>query len=51
MKAAVEHVRQEYAFSERRACGLMMLAVTTYRYRSVRSDEPLRTTLVELARE
>jgi len=51
MKAAVEHVRQEYAFSERRACRLMMLAVTTYRYRSVRSDEPLRTTLVELARE
>jgi len=29
----------------------MMLAVTTYRYRSQRSDEPLRTKLVELARE
>jgi len=28
-----------------------MLAVTTYRYRSQRSDEPLRTKLVELARE
>ena len=27
----------------------MMLAVTTYRYRSSRSDEPLRTKLVELA--
>jgi len=27
-----------------------MLAVTTYRYRSQRSDEPLRTKLVELAR-
>jgi len=44
-------VKQEYAFSERRACRLMMLAVTTYRYRSQRSDEPLRTRLVELARE
>jgi putative transposase len=29
----------------------MMLAVTTYRYQSRRSDEPLRTKLVELARE
>jgi putative transposase len=44
-------VKQDYAFSERRACRLMMLAVTTYRYRSQRSDEPLRTKLVELARE
>lgn len=51
MRAAIEQIKQEYAFSERRACGLMMLAVTTYRYRSQRSDEPLRTRLVELARE
>jgi putative transposase len=51
LKAAIEQVKQEYAFSERRACRLMMLAVTTYRYRSQRSDERLRTKLVELARE
>ena len=44
-------MKQEYAFSERRACRLMMLAVTTYRYRSQRTDEPLRTKLVQLARE
>ena len=44
-------MREKYAFSERRACGLVMLAVTTYRYRWQRSDEPLRTKLVELARE
>ena len=44
-------MEQEYAFSERRACRLMTLAVTTYRYRSQRSDGPLRTKLVELARE
>src|SRR6266849_4213115 len=50
-KAAVEQVREEYAFSERRACGLMTMAVSTYRYQTRRSDEPLRTRLVELARE
>jgi putative transposase len=42
---------EKYAFSERRACGLMRRAVTTYRYRSQRSDEPLRTKLVELVRK
>jgi putative transposase len=51
LKATVEQVREKYAFSERRACCLVRLAVTTYRYRSQRSDEPLRTKLVELARE
>lgn len=50
-KAAVEQVRQEYAFSQRRACGVMALAVSSYRYQTRRSDEPLRTRLVELARE
>jgi putative transposase len=44
-------MQQEYAFSERRACRLMTMAVTTYRYRSLRTDEPLRTRLVELARK
>jgi len=39
-----------YAFSQRRACGLMTMAVSSYRYRTRRSDEPLRTQLVELAR-
>jgi hypothetical protein len=44
-------VREEYAFSQRRACGLMTGAVSNYRYQTRRSDEPLRTRLVELARE
>jgi putative transposase len=44
-------MKQEYAFSERRACGLVMMAVSTYRYETGRSDEPLRTQLVQLARE
>jgi hypothetical protein len=32
LKATVGPMREKYAFSERRACKLMMLAVTTYRY-------------------
>lgn len=51
LKAAIEQMQQEYAFSERRACGLVMVAVSTYRYEARRCDEPLRTKLVELARE
>jgi len=44
-------MKQEYVFSERRACGLMTMAVSSYRYETKRTDEPLRTRLVELARE
>ena len=51
MKAAIGQMLSEYAFTERRACGLMLVAAGTYRYRSRRTDEPLRTRLVELARE
>jgi putative transposase len=51
LKATVEQVREKYAFSERRACSVMTMAVASYRYQSRRSDEPLRTRLVELARE
>jgi putative transposase len=50
LKATVGQMREKYAFSERRACRVMRMAVTTYRYRTQRTDEPLRTKLVELAR-
>ncbi len=50
-RADADWLRSEYAASQRRVCGLMGMAVASYRYRSVRSDEPLRTKLVELARE
>jgi putative transposase len=43
-------LRLKYAASERRVCGLMGMAVASYRYQSQRSDEPLHTRLVELAR-
>jgi len=46
----VGQMREKYAFSERRACGVLRMAVASYRYESKRSDEPLRTKLVELAR-
>jgi putative transposase len=51
LKAAIGQMRAEYAFSERRACRLMTVAVSSCRYETRRTDEPLRTRLVELARE
>jgi putative transposase len=51
MKAAVEHLKEDFAFSERRACHVLRLPVSTFRYRSVRCDAGLREKLVELARE
>lgn len=51
MKAAVEHVEQEFAFSQRRACGLLAVAVSSVRYQARHRDEDLRARLVELARE
>jgi putative transposase len=49
-RADADWLRSEYAASQRRVCGLMGMAVASYRYRNRRSDEPLRTQLVELAR-
>jgi len=51
MKAAIGQMRLQYAFSERRACALVTLAVSTYRYQARGCDERLRARLVELARE
>ena len=50
-RADADWLRAEYAASERRVCGLMGMAVSSYRYRTTRCDEELRTRLVELARE
>jgi putative transposase len=49
-RADVIWLRERYAASERRVCGLMGIAMSSYRYRTNRSDEPIRTLLVELAR-
>jgi len=50
-RADADWLRLKYAASQRRVCGLMGMAVASYRYRTTRSDEPLRRRLVELARE
>jgi putative transposase len=50
-RADADWLRGEYAASERRVCGLMGMAVSSYRYQATQGDEELRARLVELARE
>jgi hypothetical protein len=50
-RADANWLRSKYAASQLRVCGLMGIAVASYYYRTTRSDEPLRTQLVGLARE
>ena len=47
----VRWLREHYPASQQRACGLLQMAVSSFRYQSRRNDEPLRARLVELARE
>jgi putative transposase len=52
MKASVEHIRNTFAFSQRRACLLLGMAVSTFRYRSQRGDDSeLQSQLRELSRQ
>lgn len=51
MKASIEHVLSDYAFTERRACGLLEMPVSTFRYQPVSKDDDLRERLLALARE
>src|SRR5437763_15238712 len=44
-------LRENYAASQQRVCGLMEIAVSSFRYRTTRSDDALRARLVELARK
>ena len=50
-RANASWLRSKYAASQRRVWGLIGTAVASYYYRTTRGDEPLRTRLVELARE
>jgi putative transposase len=50
-RSDADWLRPEYAASERRVCGLLGMAASSYRYRTTRCDEELCTRLVELARE
>ena len=51
MKASVEHIRQKFAFTERRACRLLHVPISSYRYQPRQNDAGLRERLVALARE
>jgi putative transposase len=51
MKASVEHLQETFAFSQRRACGLVGIPVSTMRYCAKRNDDALRERLIDLARE
>ena len=51
MKATVERLRSEYAFSERRAFLLMGLAVSTYRYQPRRDNASLCEQLIAFVKE
>ena len=50
-RSDADWLRLKYTASERRVCGLIGIAVASYQYRTIRSDEPLRAQLVDLARE
>jgi putative transposase len=50
-RADADWLQLEYAASERRVCGLLTMAVSSYRYQTIRCDDELRARLVELARE
>jgi putative transposase len=51
LREEVRWLRENYATSQQRVCGLLQIAVSSYRYRRTRSDEALRERLVELARK
>ncbi len=52
-RSDVDAIRAQYAISERQACGLMEVAVSSYRYRSRPCEraDTLRTRLTELAQQ
>jgi hypothetical protein len=41
MKASVEHIREKFAFTERRACRLLLVPVSSYRYQPRQSNAPV----------
>ncbi len=51
LREEVRSLRENYPASQQRVCGLMAIAVSSFRYRTTRSDEALRERLVELARK
>jgi len=51
MKASVEQIEAKYAFTERRACRLLLVPISSFRYKPRQNNDDLKARLVELARE
>ena len=51
LREEVRWLGEHYQGSQQRLCGLIQIAVSSYRYHSTRSDVALRERLVELARK
>jgi len=51
MKVAVEHIRGKFSLTERRACRLLLVPVSSYRYKPRQSGDELKERLIVLARE
>jgi len=51
MKASVEQLQAKYAFTERHACRLLLVPISSFRYQPRQNNDDLKTRLVELARE
>jgi putative transposase len=51
LREELRWLRENYQASQQRVCGLMEIAVSSFRYQTTRSDQALRERLVELARK
>ena len=47
----MQHLRETFQVSERHACELVGIAVSTFRYRSAGNDDDLQDKLIALARQ
>jgi putative transposase len=51
MKVAVERIQQKFALSQRHACRLLLVPVSSFRYTAHRRDDGLKERLIDLARQ
>jgi putative transposase len=51
MKASVEHIREKFAFTERRACRSLPIPASSFRYKPRQNDSSLRERQIASARE
>jgi len=51
MKASVEQIQAKYAFTERRSCRLLLVPISSFRYKPRQNNDDLKERLIALARE